>query len=302
LWLIAVPHDSYTVTETAEFMAQLGGLLNEPLDPRVVRRSSLKLLIRQWLADLFDGLLDVFLGFGQFDEFGFPSPPLESTDAAEELRNWPAEDGSENEGCERPGETAGHGVDELEGVHEVDHAARAEQTWPDVEAGKGGRRLVRPMRPSLPMATSGPARQRAIDEWRPTSDAQLRGDTEMRVSTHQRKRAWIPDYDSGDEAIGLALSWIRKEAGEQDPAPLLVTNTFNNGRGLRSVQAFADRNRWITPRSEGDFDGFRPVVAFVPAVDAFALAEQRSHKSLLCVSSRTCCLSANGPPSSMLKI
>jgi hypothetical protein len=105
----------------------------------------------------------------------------------------------------------------------------------------------------------------------------------MRVSTYQRKRAWIPDYDSGDEAIDLALSWIRKEASDQDPAPLLVTNTFNNGDGLRSARVFRERDRWITPRSDGGGAHFGPVVAFVPEVEAFTLAEQRSHKSLLCV-------------------
>lgn len=83
----------------------------------------------------------------------------------------------------------------------------------------------------------------------------------------------MPDDDperSWGEAADLAADWIRERSGVEGVPPLLVTNTFQNARGIESLTEIA-RGGQATPQGKKEFDP-GPVLAYVPDERALDLA------------------------------
>lgn len=88
---------------------------------------------------------------------------------------------------------------------------------------------------------------------------------ELHPTTFLRAAAWVPDNDPErpwEDAADLAAEWIWQRSTEEDAAPLLVTNTFQNGRGIRSLQKVAQEGGHASPQGRDRFDA-GPVLAYV---------------------------------------
>lgn len=100
-----------------------------------------------------------------------------------------------------------------------------------------------------------------------------------------RAAAWVPDDDPErpwDEAADLAAEWIWARAEEEGKQPMLVTNTFQNGFGIASLNEITGAGRQATPRSRGRFEP-GPVLAYVPVEKALDLALDLARESSLVV-------------------
>lgn len=97
---------------------------------------------------------------------------------------------------------------------------------------------------------------------------------ELHPKTHLQAAAWVPDDDPErpwDEAADLAADWIWERSEAEGAAPLLVTNTFQNARGIESLEEIARAGGQATPQGKGRFDR-GPVLAYVPDERTLKLA------------------------------
>src|SRR6202008_4087252 len=86
--------------------------------------------------------------------------------------------------------------------------------------------------------------------------------------------AWVPDDDSErpwDEAADLAADWIWERNKIEGMTPLLVTNTFQNARGVPSLEEIARRGGQATPQGKQHPER-GPVLAYVPDERSLRLA------------------------------
>lgn len=89
---------------------------------------------------------------------------------------------------------------------------------------------------------------------------------DVHPTTHLQAAAWVPDHDPGrpwDEAAGLAAAWIWGRSQTEGVKPILVTNTFQNARGIESLEEIARAGGQATPRGKGRL-GRGPVLVYVP--------------------------------------
>lgn len=96
----------------------------------------------------------------------------------------------------------------------------------------------------------------------------------LHPSTHLQAAAWVPDDDPvrpWDEAADLAAEWIWERSEVEGVKPLLVTNTFQNARGIESLEQIAREGGHATPQGKERFE-CGPVLAYVPYERALELA------------------------------
>lgn len=89
---------------------------------------------------------------------------------------------------------------------------------------------------------------------------------DLHPTTHLQAAAWVPDDDPErpwNEAANLAAGWIWERSEIEGAAPLLVTNTFQNARGITSLEEIASQGGQATPRGKQGFER-GPVLAYVP--------------------------------------
>ncbi|MGI5506442.1 hypothetical protein [Lentzea sp. CA-135723] len=89
---------------------------------------------------------------------------------------------------------------------------------------------------------------------------------ELHPSTHLQAAAWVPDDDPErpwEQAADLAAAWIWKRSRAEGVAPLLVTNTQQNGAGIGCLEEIVRRSGRATPQGKQRFDS-GPVLAYVP--------------------------------------
>ncbi|NIL43192.1 hypothetical protein HCB17_20145 [Salinispora arenicola] len=89
---------------------------------------------------------------------------------------------------------------------------------------------------------------------------------ELHPSTYLQAAAWVPDDDPErpwEDAADLAADWIWGRSEVEGIAPLLVTNTFQNGVGIGCLDEIARRGGQATPQGKQRFDR-GPVLAYVP--------------------------------------
>lgn len=98
----------------------------------------------------------------------------------------------------------------------------------------------------------------------PRSCAPLRG-----CPTTTPERPW-------EDAADLAADWIWQRSEDEDAAPLLVTNTFQNDRGIHSLQEVAQEGGHATPQGRDRF-GAGPVLAYVPNAKTLDFAVGLAH-------------------------
>ncbi|QNG37725.1 hypothetical protein F1C76_15080 [Geodermatophilaceae bacterium NBWT11] len=94
----------------------------------------------------------------------------------------------------------------------------------------------------------------------------------------------MPERDGmdWDEAIDIAVTWVRAECVAQGRRGVLVT-VSKNSLGGGPLEAFARAGDWITPRSgRAGVDIGRPVLAYVPDEQALQLATRYARGSSLC--------------------
>lgn len=97
---------------------------------------------------------------------------------------------------------------------------------------------------------------------------------DLHATTHLQAAAWVPDDDPErpwDEAADLAAGWIWERSEAEGVKPLLVTNTFQNARGIESLEEIAREGGQATPQGKGRFDP-GPVLAYVPDERTLKLA------------------------------
>lgn len=96
----------------------------------------------------------------------------------------------------------------------------------------------------------------------------------LHPTTHPQAAAWVPDDDPErpwDEAADLAANWIWERSEVEGVKPLLVTNTFQNARGIESLEEIAREGGQATPQGKERFDR-RPALAYVPDERTLKLA------------------------------
>lgn len=92
--------------------------------------------------------------------------------------------------------------------------------------------------------------------------------------TQLQAAAWVPDDDPKrpwDEAADLAANWIWQRSAVEGVAPLLVTNTFQNGTGIGVLGEIVRHGGQATPQGKKHFNP-GPVLAYVPTERALDLA------------------------------
>lgn len=97
---------------------------------------------------------------------------------------------------------------------------------------------------------------------------------ELHPTTFLQAAAWVPDDDPErpwDEAADLAATWIQERGQIEGVTPLLVTNTFQNAVGIKSLTTIAHRGSQATPQGKDRFDR-GPVIAYVPVERTLDLA------------------------------
>lgn len=97
---------------------------------------------------------------------------------------------------------------------------------------------------------------------------------DLHPTTHLQAAAWVPDDDPErpwDEAADLAADWIWERSEAEGIKPLLVTNTFQNARGIESLEEIAREGGQATPQGKGRFDR-GSVLAYVPDERTLKLA------------------------------
>ncbi|NIL60088.1 hypothetical protein HCB18_27985 [Salinispora arenicola] len=80
---------------------------------------------------------------------------------------------------------------------------------------------------------------------------------ELHPSTYLQAAAWVPDDDPErpwEDAADLAADWIWGRSEVEGIAPLLVTNTFQNGVGIGCLDEIARRGGQATPQGKQRFD------------------------------------------------
>ena len=83
---------------------------------------------------------------------------------------------------------------------------------------------------------------------------------------HLQAAAWVPDDDPErpwDDAADLAADWIWARSEIEYVKPLLVTNTFQNARGIDCLDEIASKGGQATPQGKQRFER-GPVLAYVP--------------------------------------
>ncbi len=103
--------------------------------------------------------------------------------------------------------------------------------------------------------------------------------------THLRAAAWVPDDNPErpwDEAADLAADWIWERSKAEGLSPLLVTNTFQNARGIESLEEIARVGGQATPQGKQRFES-GPVLAYVPDGRTLKLALNLARGSSLVV-------------------
>ncbi|MGN6330333.1 MAG: hypothetical protein ACTHOD_01620 [Motilibacteraceae bacterium] len=88
----------------------------------------------------------------------------------------------------------------------------------------------------------------------------------LHPTTHLQAAAWVPDDDPErpwDEAADLAADWIWERSEVEGAKPLLVTNTFQNAKGIESLEVIAREGGQATPQGKERFER-GPVLAYVP--------------------------------------
>jgi hypothetical protein len=96
----------------------------------------------------------------------------------------------------------------------------------------------------------------------------------LHPTTHLQAAAWVPDDDPErpwDEAADLAADWIWGRSEVEGVKPLLVTNTFQNARGIESLEVIAREGGQATPQGKERFER-GPVLAYVPDERTLKLA------------------------------
>ena len=97
---------------------------------------------------------------------------------------------------------------------------------------------------------------------------------ELHPTTFLQAAAWVPDDDPQrpwDEAADLAATWIWERSEIEGFPPLLVTNTFQNAAGIRSLTEIAQHGGQATPQGKERFDR-GPAIAYVPIERTLDLA------------------------------
>lgn len=105
------------------------------------------------------------------------------------------------------------------------------------------------------------------------------------LQSHLLAAAWVPDDDPErpwDEAADLAAAWIWERSETEGSQPMLVTNTFQNGYGIASLDEIARVGGQATPRSRGRFEP-GPVLAYVPMEKTLDLALSLTRGSSLVI-------------------
>lgn len=96
----------------------------------------------------------------------------------------------------------------------------------------------------------------------------------LHPTTHLQAAAWVPDDDPQrpwDEAADLAADWIWERGEVEGVKPLLITNTFQNAKGIESLEVIAREGGQATPQGNERFDR-GPVLAYVPDERTLKLA------------------------------
>lgn len=76
-------------------------------------------------------------------------------------------------------------------------------------------------------------------------------------TTFLEAAAWVPDDAprlSWEEAADLALQLTWERSDEEGTVPLLVSTTFQNGRGIRTLGDIAGRDEHATPHGKERFN------------------------------------------------
>ncbi len=97
---------------------------------------------------------------------------------------------------------------------------------------------------------------------------------DLHPTTHLQAAAWVPDDDPErpwDEAADLAADWIWGRSEIEGVEPLLVTNTFQNARGIESLEQIAREGGRATPQGKQRFER-GPVLTYVPDERTLKLA------------------------------
>lgn len=108
---------------------------------------------------------------------------------------------------------------------------------------------------------------------------------ELHPTTFLRAAAWVPDDDPErpwEDAAELAAEWIWQRSEEEGATPLLVTNTFQNGRGIGSLREIGERGGHATPQGKDRFNA-GPVLAYVPNAKTLDFALGLAHGYSLAV-------------------
>ncbi len=109
--------------------------------------------------------------------------------------------------------------------------------------------------------------------------------SDLHPTTFLKAAAWVPDDDAQrpwEEAADLAAEWIWERSDEEGAEPLLVTNTFQNGRGIRSLSEIAGRGGHATPQGKERYNA-GPVLAYVPDARTLNFALGLAHGYSLAV-------------------
>lgn len=96
----------------------------------------------------------------------------------------------------------------------------------------------------------------------------------LHPTTHLQAAAWVPDDGPErpwDDAADLAADWIWERSEVEGVKPLLVTNTFQNARGIESLEEIAREGGQATPQGMERFER-GPVLAYVPDERTLMLA------------------------------
>lgn len=97
---------------------------------------------------------------------------------------------------------------------------------------------------------------------------------DLHPTTHLQAAAWVPDDDPErpwDAAADLAADWIWQRSKAEGVEPLLVTNTFQDARGIENMEEIARSGGQATPQGKQRFDP-GPVLAYVPDERTLKLA------------------------------
>lgn len=97
---------------------------------------------------------------------------------------------------------------------------------------------------------------------------------ELHPKSHLQAAAWVPDDDPErpwEDGGDLAADWIWERSEIESVKPLLVTNTFQNARGIDCLEEIASRGGQATPQGKQRFER-GPVLAYVPDERTLKLA------------------------------